>query len=95
MTFGRRLPATFIKPQSSETASNWRSPALKRPGSMGAPPASVRVTVTSAVGWLLADWPYALRLLATIVIEVFFMTYWLMPRLTRWLAPWIYPANAA
>jgi antibiotic biosynthesis monooxygenase (ABM) superfamily enzyme len=24
-------------------------------------------------------------------VVVFFMTYWLMPRLTRWLAPWIYP----
>lgn len=35
--------------------------------------------------------PFALRLLCTIVIEVFLMTYVIMPRLTRWLAPWIYP----
>ena len=35
--------------------------------------------------------PPALRLLVTIVLEVFFMTYVLMPRLTRWLARWIYP----
>jgi antibiotic biosynthesis monooxygenase (ABM) superfamily enzyme len=34
-----------------------------------------------------------LRLLVTIAIEVFFMTYWLMPRLTRGLAPWIYSTN--
>jgi antibiotic biosynthesis monooxygenase (ABM) superfamily enzyme len=49
------------------------------------------LTIGSAVGWLLAGWPAALRLLVTIVIEVLLMTYWLMPRLTRWLARWIYP----
>jgi hypothetical protein len=31
------------------------------------------------------------RLLVTIVIEVFLMTYLIMPRLTRLLARWIYP----
>ncbi len=36
--------------------------------------------------------PSQLRLLVTIAIEVFLMTYVLMPRLTRWLARWIYPA---
>jgi hypothetical protein len=35
--------------------------------------------------------PLPLRLFTTITIEVFFMTYVLMPRLTRWLARWIYP----
>lgn len=52
------------------------------------------LSIGTAVGSVLADWPYPLRLLVTISIEVFFMTYWLMPRLTRWLAPWIYPAKA-
>ena len=33
------------------------------------------------------------QLLTTITIEVFLMTYVLMPRLTRWLARWIYPAR--
>jgi antibiotic biosynthesis monooxygenase (ABM) superfamily enzyme len=35
--------------------------------------------------------PYPLRLLVTIAIEVGLMTWWLMPWLTRRLAPWIYP----
>lgn len=43
--------------------------------------------------WLLAGWPYPLRLLLTIVVEVALMTFWLMPRLTRRLAPWIYPSR--
>lgn len=51
------------------------------------------LSIGSAVSIILADWPYPLRLMVTISIEVFFMTYWLMPRLTRWLAPWIYPAK--
>jgi antibiotic biosynthesis monooxygenase (ABM) superfamily enzyme len=36
--------------------------------------------------------PQPLRLLVTITIEVLLMTYVLMPRLTRWLARWIYPS---
>lgn len=43
------------------------------------------------VGAVMAAAPAPLRLLVTIVIEVLFMTYVLMPRLTRWLARWIYP----
>ena len=31
-------------------------------------------------------------LLLTIVLEVFLMTYVLMPRITRWFARWIYPS---
>lgn len=46
------------------------------------------------VGLVLSSAPFPLRLLVTIVIEVFLMTYVLMPRLTRWLARWIYPGNA-
>lgn len=53
------------------------------------------LSIGSAVGFVLADWPSPLRLLVTISIEVFFMTYWLMPRLTRWLAPWIYPSKVS
>ncbi|MFO0647753.1 MAG: hypothetical protein U0326_16040 [Polyangiales bacterium] len=45
------------------------------------------------VGLVLAGAPAPLRLLVTIIIEVFLMTYVLMPRLTRWLARWIYPRN--
>ena len=46
-----------------------------------------------AVGLALAAWPYPARLLVTIAIEVFLMTYLLMPWLTRRLARWIYPAR--
>lgn len=49
------------------------------------------LSIGGLVGALLADWPYALRLALTIAIEIVLMTWWLMPRLTRWLAPWIYP----
>jgi antibiotic biosynthesis monooxygenase (ABM) superfamily enzyme len=49
------------------------------------------LTIGSAVAWALQSWPGWLRLLITIGIEVAFMTWWLMPRLTRWLAPWIFP----
>ncbi|MEZ4315054.1 MAG: hypothetical protein R3F14_44135 [Polyangiaceae bacterium] len=41
----------------------------------------------------MAGAPMPIRLLVTIVIEVFLMTYVLMPRLTRWLARWIYPKS--
>lgn len=35
--------------------------------------------------------PYPIRLLLTVAIEVVLMTWWLMPWITRRLAPWIYP----
>ncbi len=47
------------------------------------------------VGLVLAAAPAPLRLLVTIVIEVLLMTYVLMPRITRWLARWIYPTRDA
>lgn len=43
------------------------------------------------VGLVLHDWPYPARLLVTITVEVFLMTYVVMPRLTRRLAGWLYP----
>ena len=43
------------------------------------------------VGAVLSFAPMPLRLLVTITIEVFLMTYVLMPRLTRMLAWFIYP----
>jgi len=50
------------------------------------------LSIGRLVGLVLGDAPQPLRLLVTIAIEVFFMTYVLMPRLTRWLARWIYPS---
>jgi uncharacterized protein len=49
------------------------------------------LSIGTAVATVLRGAPMPLRLAVTIAIEVFFMTYFLMPRLTRWLARWIYP----
>ncbi|HNN93322.1 MAG TPA: antibiotic biosynthesis monooxygenase [Pseudomonadota bacterium] len=49
------------------------------------------LSIGQLVATVLAPAPPPVRLLVTIVIEVFLMTYVLMPRLTRWLARWIYP----
>lgn len=49
------------------------------------------LSIGRVVALVLGDAPAALRLLLTIVIEVVLMTWVLMPRLTRWLARWIYP----
>jgi antibiotic biosynthesis monooxygenase (ABM) superfamily enzyme len=49
------------------------------------------LSIGQVVAMALAGAPGPVRLLVTIVIEVFLMTYVLMPRLTRWLARWIHP----
>lgn len=56
---------------------------------------SIGGAVNALAALLPFDMPGPLRLLATITLEVLLMTYWLMPRLTRHLARWIYPAPAA
>ncbi len=48
-------------------------------------------TIGSLVAMVLSTAPMPLRLLVTITIEVFLMTYVLMPRLTKALAKFIYP----
>lgn len=50
-------------------------------------------SIGQGVALVLGGAPTQLRLLVTITIEVFLMTYLVMPRLTRWLARWIYPAR--
>jgi antibiotic biosynthesis monooxygenase (ABM) superfamily enzyme len=55
---------------------------------------SLGAAVNAAAGLLPVPVPDPVRLLLTISIEVLLMTYWLMPRLTRHLARWIYPASA-
>lgn len=54
---------------------------------------SIGTLVGRAAAVLPVPVPYPLRLLVTIVLEVLLMTYWLMPRLTRHLARWIYPST--
>ena len=51
------------------------------------------LSIGNLVALVLTGTSVALRLLITITIEVFLMTYFLMPRLTRWLARWIYPSS--
>jgi uncharacterized protein len=53
------------------------------------------LSIGQLVGAVLGAAPQPVRLLVTIVIEVFLMTYVLMPRLTRGLARWIYPRKEA
>lgn len=49
------------------------------------------LSIGTLVSAVLTPAPFAARLLVTITIEVFLMTYLIMPRLTRVLARWIYP----
>lgn len=56
---------------------------------------SIGTLVNLAADRLPFTLPGPVRLLATISLEVLLMTYWLMPRLTRRLAFWIYPARAS
>lgn len=51
------------------------------------------LSIGKLVATVLSAAPQPVRLLITIVIEVFLMTYVIMPRLTRWLARWIYPRS--
>ena len=51
------------------------------------------LTLNLLLGPLMADWPLALRLLATVTLQVGLMTYVIMPRLTPLLAGFIYPKS--
>lgn len=51
------------------------------------------LSIGRAVALALPDAPVPARLFVTIAIEVFLMTYVLMPRITRGLARWIYPSE--
>jgi hypothetical protein len=51
------------------------------------------LSIGQLVGIVLVGAPPSIRLLMTIGIEVFLMTYVVMPRITRWFARWIYPVK--
>lgn len=53
------------------------------------------LSIGRLVALVLDDTAVPLRLFVTIVIEVFLMTYVVMPHLTRWLARFLYPAPAS
>ena len=53
------------------------------------------LSIGRVVGLVIGEAPQPVRLFVTIVIEVFLLTYVVMPRLTRVLARWIYPTVRA
>jgi antibiotic biosynthesis monooxygenase (ABM) superfamily enzyme len=53
------------------------------------------LSIGQLVGIVAAEVPSYIRLFITISIEIFLMTYVLMPRITKLLAKWIYPSSKA
>ena len=51
------------------------------------------LTLNIALTPLIGDWPLALRLLITVILQVTLMTYLIMPHVTRLLARWIFPST--
>jgi antibiotic biosynthesis monooxygenase (ABM) superfamily enzyme len=51
------------------------------------------LSIGQLVAMAAADVPSYIRLFMTISIEIFLMTYVLMPRITKLLAKWIYPSS--
>jgi antibiotic biosynthesis monooxygenase (ABM) superfamily enzyme len=51
------------------------------------------LTIGQLISMVAADVPYYLRLFVTLCIDIFLLTYVVMPRITRLLAKWIYPST--
>jgi antibiotic biosynthesis monooxygenase (ABM) superfamily enzyme len=51
------------------------------------------LTIGQLVSMVAANVPYYLRLFVTLCIDIFLLTYVVMPRITRLLAKWIYPST--
>jgi len=51
------------------------------------------LTIGQLVSMVAANVPYYLRLFVTLCIDIFLLTYVVMPRITRLLAKWIYPSS--
>lgn len=49
------------------------------------------LSIDQLINMITADVPYYLRLFVTLRIDIFLLTYVLLPRITRLLAKWIYP----
>ncbi|MEM1362778.1 MAG: antibiotic biosynthesis monooxygenase [Pseudomonadota bacterium] len=52
---------------------------------------SLVMIVNASVGPLMDDWPLALRVFITVILQVSLMTYVIMPRLTPLISRFIYP----
>jgi len=48
------------------------------------------VTLNITVIPLISDWPYSIRALAVVLVQVVLLTYVVMPRISRWLKDWLY-----
>jgi hypothetical protein len=51
------------------------------------------VSIGQIVNIVAGEVPFYIRLFVTISIEIFLMTYVLMPRITKLLSKWIYPSS--
>lgn len=51
------------------------------------------ISIGQLIGMVAAEVPSYIRLFVTISIEIFLMTYVLMPRITKLIAKWIYPSS--
>jgi uncharacterized protein len=51
------------------------------------------VSIGQIVNMVAGEVPFYIRLFVTISIEIFLMTYVLMPRITKLLSKWIYPSS--
>jgi antibiotic biosynthesis monooxygenase (ABM) superfamily enzyme len=52
---------------------------------------SLILILSPIVGFVAAKLPFLARLFLTVTVEVFLMTYVVMPRVTRWLGGWLFP----
>lgn len=74
-------------------AARWRPRAVAAAGVYVTGGNVLVLSIGTAAAVLLGNSvPVPLRLLGVIVVEVFLMTYVVMPKLTRWLSAWIYPS---
>ena len=49
------------------------------------------LALSPVVAWVMPGARFEIRLFVAIAVEVVLLTYVVMPRITRWLARWIYP----
>lgn len=79
----------FVPPAGTAVAqpSRWRMSVL-----LVAIVYSLITTISALVGPYLGGLPPSLRMLVVVALQVILMTYVVMPRVTRWLVRWLYPA---
>lgn len=76
----------WITPQTQAAPVRWRMAMV-----VIAVVYSLILILSPIVGFVAAKLPFQGRLFLTVTIEVFLMTYVVMPRVTRWLEGWLFP----